>query len=170
MNVKIHERTGTTTLWSLFALYDPIICQNAINWVWEMFLHKYPSVNLLATCRTFYAEAYSIAYTKNHFFLPFGEYTSQFFANALHNPLRRSWIKPVALAFTQFDLSDEERMRLKKMRNQLVNKASHLSLRSMLLKEKGVTAQREVNTISPEDKPGEGGQRSPQSLRSSETL
>jgi hypothetical protein len=98
--------------------------------------YRNPSVNLLASCRTVYAEAYPIAYTRNHFFLPFGEFTSRFFANALHNPLRRSWIRSVTLAFTQFDLSDEERMGLEKMRCELVNKASHLSLRSTLLKEK----------------------------------
>ena len=63
-------------------------------------------VNLLATCRLIHAEASSILYSQNTFFLPDTDLTVRFFANALHNPIRRAWVKSVYLTLGAHDISE----------------------------------------------------------------
>ena len=63
-----------------------------------------PITALLETCRTIYTEASPILYSKNKFYLPITELTAKFFAQALHNSTRCSWVKSVHLELLPQDM------------------------------------------------------------------
>jgi len=63
------------------------------------------TVALLATCRFINTEASYTLYSQNTFFLPDTDLTIKFFANALHSPTRRAWVKSVHLGLGYHDIS-----------------------------------------------------------------
>jgi hypothetical protein len=73
-----------------------------------------PSINLLGTCRAIRDEASPILYSQNDFHLPAGKWFEKFFTYALHNIIRRSWMKSVTMKLTSHDLKKHDYINLYK--------------------------------------------------------